>query len=270
MAEARNLREAFLLKHPLCIFCGGVTAATTIEHCPPRAMFQFRHWPEGFEFPACAECNHGTDDHDLLVTMLARMDPLNNKGNQDGKLDGLMKMVNRQFPGLFEKMMPSAIEARRKNRELGLKPKPGQTHQEAGGINVTQEMHEAVCTLARKLAKAIYYRETQSVFPNEGCLLLNWFSNADALQHGQYPVFDLLKEIGGYAPALLRSGKYLNDQFELKITLSPEREIVVLQAKFGNSFGFVVFGSTLPGRLEAMIDRLKAQTARDGPFAVLQ
>jgi hypothetical protein len=233
-------------------------------------MFQFRQWPEGFEFPACSTCNHGTDDHDLLVAMLARMDPIAERGNLDGRLEGMMKLVNRQFPGLFEKMLPSANEARRKNRELGLQPKPGQTHQEAGGVNVTTEMHEAVCVLARKLAKGIYYLEVGSIFPNEGCLLLNWFSNADALRDGNYVIFDLLKETGGRAPPLLRSGKYLNDQFEFKSTMSPDREFMVLQAKFGNAFGLVVFGSTLLGRLEAIVERLRAESARQGPFAVLQ
>jgi hypothetical protein len=182
----------------------------------------------------------------------------------------MMKLVNRQFPGLFEKMLPSASEARRKNRELGLQPQPGQTHQETGGINVTTEMHEAVCVLARKLAKAIYYLEAGSVFPNEGCLLLNWFTNADALRDGKYVIFDLLKEMGGRAPPLQRSGKYLKDQFEFKSTMSPEREFMVVQAKFGNAFGLVVFGSTLPGRLEAIVERLRAESSRQGPFAVLQ
>ena len=97
---------------------------------------------------------------------------------------------------------------------LGLKPAPGQTHQEASGVKVLDEFHQAVCVLARKLAKGIFYRETGTVFPDEGCLLLNWFTNSDLLRDGKYPAFDLLKEIGGNAPPLQRTGKYLNDQFE--------------------------------------------------------
>lgn len=233
-------------------------------------MFQFRQWPEGFEFPSCGPCNNGTDDQDLLVAIIARMDPINERGNLDGRLDGMLKMANRQFPGMFKKMIPSASEARRKNREYGVVPKTGQTHQEAGGVNVTPEMHEAVSVLARKLSKGIYYAVAESIFPLDGCLLMNWFTNADALMSGKYPIFDLLKELGGTAPPLLRSGKYLNDQFEYKLTMSPEKEIMVLQAKFGNAFGFVVFGSTLKGRLEGIIERLRTETKRDGPFAVLQ
>ncbi len=270
MGAATKHRKAFLKNHPLCAFCGGREKSTTIEHCPPRAMFQFRHWPEGFEFPSCAACNQGTGDHDLLVAMLARMDPIEERGDKDGTQVGLMKMASKQFPGLFAKMTSSANEARRNNRKVGRLPAPGQTHQEAGSVKVTQEIHQAVSVLARKLAKGLFYREVGSPFLDEGCLLLNWFTNADLLRDGKYAVFDLLKELGGTAPPLQRSGEYLNDQFEYKLLLSPEKNIFVLQARFGNAFGFVVFGSSLPGTLEGIVVRLREQTQRDGPFAVLQ
>lgn len=270
MGAATKHRKEFLKAHPLCAFCGGKAKATTIEHCPPRAMFQFRQWPEGFEFPSCEACNHGTDDHDLLVAMLARMDPFEEKGDRDGKQLGLMKMANKQFPGLFEKMMPSANEARRSNRELGLRPVAGQTHQETGAVKVPEELHHAVRIFARKLAKGIFYREAGLPFPDHGCLLLNWFTNADLFRDGKYVLFDLLKELGGTAPPLKRSGQYLNDQFEYKLSLSPEKDIFVLQARFGNAFGLVVFGSASPGKLESIVARLREQTQRNGPFSVLQ
>lgn len=270
MGAAARHRRAFLKAHPRCAFCGGKAAAATIEHCPPRALFQFRQWPEGFEFPSCEECNQSTGDYDLLVAMLARMDPFNNKGDRDGKQLGLMRMAHQQFPGLFEKMMPSPSEARRSNRELGVRPGPGQTHQEVGGIKITNELHYAVSTLARKLAKGLFFRETSSPFPDHGCLLLNWFTNVELLKSARYPMFDLLNQIGGEAPPLRRSGQYLNDQFAYKLSCSSKHEYLALQARFGNSFGLVVFGSTVPGKLEAIIKNLREQTQQEGPFQILQ
>ena len=270
MGASTRHRKKFLASNPTCAFCGGSSQATTIEHCPPRAMFQYRKWPEGFEFPACETCNHGSGDNDLIVSMLARMDPFEEKGNIDGRLEGLMFAANKQHPGLLAKMMPSAAEARRNNRRIGITPDAGQTHQEAGGVKVPNEIHVAVCSLARKLAKGIYYRETGKVFSLSGCLLLNWFTNADLFRDGKYIVFDLLKEIGGNVPPVQRTGVFLNDQFEYKITFSPDADILVLQARFGNAFGFVVFGCTILGRLEASITSLRELTSRDGPFAVLQ
>ena len=60
--------------------------------------------------------------------MLARMDPVENKGNLDGRAPGLMAAAHRQYPGLFRKMMGTANDARRRNRALGIQPAPGQTH----------------------------------------------------------------------------------------------------------------------------------------------
>lgn len=233
-------------------------------------MFQHRLWPEGFEFPACQSCNQGTDDQDLLIAVFARMNPFEEKGNADGRLEGLMHMANKQYPGLFQRMMPSANEARRHNRELGINPGPGQTHQDTGMVRVTEELHEAVCVLGRKLAKGVFYRETGRVFPDDGCLLLNWFTNADLIRDGKYIVFDLLKEVSGKAPPTVRTGNYLGDQFDYKLSLAPERNVFILQARFGGAFGLAVFGSTVPGLLESGIIRLREQSSRSGPFAILQ
>ena len=271
MGQAARHRRKFLGVHTRCAFCGGDAPETSIEHCPPRAMFQDHLWPEGFEFPACQKCNHGTSDADLLVAMLARMDPFENKGNRDGKSFGLMKAVNIQFPGLFEKMMPTASEARRQNRELKVQPTPGQTHQEAAhSIKVPREFHDAVSILGSKLAKGIYYRDAGAIFPKDGCLLMNWFSNEQLARDGKYEVFDVLKGLAGVAPPLVRAKKYLNDQFEYKLSLSPDKKIMVVQARFGNSFGLAAFGSTVVGHLEGAVAKMREQTSRDGPFTVLQ
>jgi hypothetical protein len=255
MGSATRHRKAFLREHPVCAFCGGATPATTIEHCPPRAMFQHRQWPAGFEFPACQACNHGSGDDDLLIAMLARMDPFEGKGNLDGKQLGILAGVHKQFPGIFGKMT------------AGLHPH---------GVpfaKVTEEMHSAVSVLGRKLAKGVYWREVGAFFPNDGGLMLTWYTNADVVRDGGHKLFEVLKDIAGVAPRLVRSGKHLNDQFEYKLSLSPDQAIIGLQARFGNGFGFVVFGGTTPGLLERNIALAVAARPRaDGvePFRILQ
>lgn len=248
----------YIKAHPICAFCGGGTASTTVEHCPPRCMFQNRQWPEGFDFPACADCNGGTSDDDLLIAMLARLDPVHNRGDLDGKAPGLMARANKRHPGMFAKMLP-----------MGDDGEPLAT----GEWNITDEMRKAVDVLAAKLAKGLYYRHTQAVFPNDGGLVMIWFTNADVMHDGGYKLFDSLKHIAGDAPPLTRSGKRLNDQFEYKFSLSPEKHLLALQAKFGNAFGFVVFGSTMPGLLEKYVQQVIAAGPRaDGvePFRILQ
>lgn len=270
MGSATRHRQAFLKQNSQCAFCGGAVRATTIEHCPPRSMFQERKWPEGFEFPACERCNSGTSDHDLLIAFLARSDPFEDKGNQDGALNGLVVQVNRQFPGLLGKMILSASDARKANREVGVTPDSGMTHQDTGVVNLPDEFHNAVCSFAKKLTKAIFYKEMGYVFPNEGCLALVWFSNADLIRDGKYIMFEILKDIGGVTPALKRTGKYLNDQFEYKWSIANDAPLFVLQARFSNAFGLVIWGSQERGRLENKFDDLKKRTGRDGPFSIIQ
>jgi hypothetical protein len=257
MGSATRYRKAFLLAHPVCALCGGITPSTTIEHCPPRAMFQNRQWPEGFEFPACDRCNGGTRDDDLLIAMLARVDPLENRGDRDGKVPGLMARAHKRHPGMFGRMLA-----------IGADGQP----QASGEWQITDEMRQAVDVLAAKLAKGVYWRHTQGIFPNDGGLAMTWFTNADVARDGGYKLFEILQHIAGDAPPLTRSGTYLNDQFEYKFSLSPEKHILALQAKFGNSFGFAVFGSTTPGLLEKNLQLAAASPRADGvqPFRILQ
>jgi hypothetical protein len=257
MGSATRNRKAFLLAHPVCAFCGGVTPSTTIEHCPPRAMFQNRQWPEGFEFPACDRCNIGTRDDDLLIAMLARVDPLENRGDRDGKMPGLMARAHKRHPGMFERMLA-----------IGEDGQP----QASGEWQITNEMRQAVDVLAAKLAKGIYWRHTRDIFPNDGGLAMTWYTNADVACDGGYKLFESLQHLAGNAPLLTRSGTYLNDQFEYKFSLSPEKHILTMQAKFGNAFGFAVFGSTTPGLLEKNIHLAVASPRADGvePFRMLQ
>ena len=271
MGMSRVRKNAFFSAHPVCIFCGGGEKATTIEHCPPRAMFQFRDWPEGFEFPACESCNHGTADHDLIISLLGRTDPFTDSGNRDGRMSALITSVHQKHPELIAKMMPSAVEARTMNRRLGIAPPPGMTNQEAGPVRVTSEMHRAVEIFSGKLTKAIYYMQTKNVFPPEGRIALKWFTNAELITNsGRYVVFDHLQQLEGLAPELVRSKSLLNDQFEYKISISAGQDLLALQARFGHGFGFAVFASTDGAKLDASFESIEQRTGKPNPFVMIQ
>lgn len=260
MGEKKRKNQLFLAKHPICAFCGGGTPATTIEHCPPRALFQNRQWPEGMEFPSCDACNQGSRNLDLLVAMVGRFDPFTHLGNRDGRLPGLMTRVHARFPGLFRKMMPSLSEARRANREIGLKPPEGGTSQDTGLVKVPPEIHKAVETLAQKLVKGLFYLETGSVFPHNGGLLFQWFTNANVIREGRATLLEAFSVFSGKAPVVERTGTDLSDQFAYRLAVGEEAGVILLQARFGKSFGFVILGSRRAGHLEALAARLTEET----------
>ena len=270
MGMATQRKKKFYAEHPLCIFCGGSKAIESIEHCPPRALFQNADWPEGFAFPACLTCNHGSSDQDLLVSLLARtgwMKP--EDGKDDGKVQGLIARADMRFPGIVQKMIASPTEARRRNRRLGITPALGETHQQQT-INLPPEFNEAIRVFALKLSKGIYYKETGNIFPSGGTLYLNWFTNAQLIANDRYTAFEILNELGGRAPPVQRGNRYLNDQFSYRISITDEQDIFVLEAAFTAAFGFVVLGSKNSGQLEAIIQNLKDTRQREGPLQVIQ
>lgn len=269
MGQSRVRKQAFFLAHSMCCFCGGLRRAVTVEHCPPRAMFQHRAWPEGYEFPSCFECNAGSSDDDLIVALLARMDPFEDAGDRDGKVLGLMKQVQRQYPDLLAQMMPTPAEARRLNRELGVEPDPGRFHQDSGALKVPPSLDKTIKRFAAKLSKAIFYQTTHTSFPVGGEIAAHWFTNVEFFRHGFVPVFKALQEVGGIMPEHVRSARMLNDQFAVKWSLSDDQKIFVLQAMFGKAFGTVTFGAVTGNLISSKLDELKAE-APGGHLSLVQ
>ena len=68
----------------MCCFCGGLVPATSRDHQPARALFDRKEWPEGYEFPACKQCNFESKQHEGVLAVFVRLaidgrDPQTNK-----------------------------------------------------------------------------------------------------------------------------------------------------------------------------------------------
>ena len=258
MGERSRKWRTFFAQHPRCVFCGGARQAQTIEHYPPKAMFKKKLWPEGYEFPACDECNPGSRTDDLIVSILARVDPLNSRESdeEDQKvLEGLMSRLRIVRPGLLNQMIPSVRESRQANRQYGTSVLPGQTQQEASrALKIPPDVIRAVHVFAKKLGKAIYYKETSSIFPADGTLLMAWESNVELIRTGRYKLFDILQDMPGTVPRIERNRSILENQFAYKWTATGD--LFVLQVAMGTSFALVANGSSLVGRLDEIVEMI--------------
>jgi hypothetical protein len=180
-------------------------------------------------------------------------------------------MMRRQYPQILRKMMPSAVEARRFNRQLKIKPNPGATHQDTPVVKVTDEFQIAVRTFAKKLAKSVYFFHTNRIFPKEGGLALNWFTNVELFKKSSFIPFQALKDVAGLAPPLIRNKKSLNGRFSYKISISKDSDLFALQATVGTTFGLIVFGSATQGKIEKVLDQVRTRTGRKtGGISLLQ
>jgi len=168
-----------------------------------------------------------------------------------------MYQIDRQFPGVLAKMFSKkATEARADARRLGIRPQPGQTYQQLGIVDVPEEMHRCVEIFAAKLTKAIFYMKMGAPFAADGGIQFQWFTNAQRLEHGRIVLLDALAGLAAMSAPVARSGRDLKDQFDYLYSVDESRELHVLQVAFGEVFGFVSIFSQVPGRLEAMDDRL--------------
>src|SRR5438067_561649 len=127
MGSATRRRALFFAAHPNCCFCGGSTPAIEEDHFPSRAMFRDRVWPEGYVFPACANCNRATAQDELLVAMLGRSYPdLKDQKHQQEVVE-LYKGVHNNFPGLLEAMHLSANDKKKWLKEQEMEIPVGMT-----------------------------------------------------------------------------------------------------------------------------------------------
>ena len=262
MGAATRHRQAFLRGNPFCIFCGGGRPAVSIEHCPPRSMFQNRQWPAGFEFPACGDCNHGTSDDDAVIAMLGRIDHLQSRAEDDGKFAGLVMNLRKQRPDLLRRLSAGA-------KEIEISTATGE-RRTVYSVSIPDEVHDAVWTLAAKLTKGIFHMETGEVFPTDGCISAMWLANADIEDGTMARVLAPFMPFMGAVPELKRADKLLNDQFEYQVAVAPDPKFMVLVASIGTAFAIATLSCATPRVLEAMFERVKAQHGGKAPFLVIQ
>jgi hypothetical protein len=102
LGEKKRRQLDLLDREPLCIFCGGAVPASTGDHQPARALFDAKHAPEGYEFPACEPCNKKSKDHEHVLTTLVR---LKGDGAPDAQREvdfaKFAKAMRNNFPGLL-------------------------------------------------------------------------------------------------------------------------------------------------------------------------
>jgi hypothetical protein len=160
-AKRKKSRYQLLLEdHPLCCFCGGVTPSTTVDHVPPQACFPKGFFPEGFEFPACESCNGSTKKQDQIFGYYMQM------GNPDLFTKDLTSMwklqdgIKNNYPSALLNVRLSNEERAKGLAQMGIEvPKDADLSNMPLGA-LPAEFPEASTMIGRKIACAIYYKET--------------------------------------------------------------------------------------------------------------
>lgn len=259
MAQRSARRRRFLEAHPICCFCGGGVSAVEVDHFPSRALFDGRHWPEGFEFPACAACNDLTRKDELVVSMLSRMYPDATTLEAQEETVEAMRGVERAFPGLLAALQPSVRQIRNAERAHGVIRPAGSSRSEAPFLSVDHPAIDgAVRRFGRKLALALWYKQTHTILSSSGGVSVRWYSNLQ-IYGDEIPrqLADILSDF----PELTRSGKDLSSQFFYRFGRTNTGTSAAFLALFRESFGIVGFVSK-----DAELLRSSPKVIVEGPF----
>lgn len=225
MGAKASRRQAFLAQHPRCCFCGGAAPSEEVDHVPSRVLFKERKWPEGFEFPACTQCNRATALDEQVVAMLALVTASSSDPSLTAEVQARMQAIANNLPELFSEMQPTVAQLRGAARKYGLRPAQGETHRDLPLLSVRGPLvNGAINSFARKLACALFYKHTASIAPSEAPIAVRWYTN---LQINNDEIPRELAELLVNFPTLVRAGTSLHDQFFYRWALSDTRSMAV-------------------------------------------
>jgi hypothetical protein len=240
---------AMLANSKGCIYCAGTNAATTIEHMPPKSIFEAKLRPKGLEFPACDDCNRGTRHSDLVAAMLARCWPNAETATTRKDLIKVLRGVSNNVPEVLREM-----EIGRAGEKLARKQRkiPDDAHPlRADGPILNKHLE----TFAAKLGFALFYETTGHWVPQGGGVQVMWFSNVQAINDEIPAIFSEVLP----APQTLQQGtKSVADQFQYSYTRA-EQDHLLYYASFNLSFAVAGI---------AAIDRSVYLDARSAQFPV--
>lgn len=178
--DGQSLSE-FLADHPTCCFCGGGTPATERDHVPARVIFDRRHWPEGFIFPACRDCNAATALIEQQMGFLARVYPDIDTPDKEAEFTEILQAIQNNSPEFLQEIdrRPRRTLVKKRLKELGV-------YGTAEGERVAQQFisvdgplaNHAVEEFCRKLFLALHYRHSGQIVPPSGGLWIDWQTNA--------------------------------------------------------------------------------------------
>lgn len=232
-------KKKFLAAHPICCFCGGQTSATEPDHVPSRVFFENRQWPEGFEFPACVQCNRATRHDEQVVAMLSWIYP--DPSTDEGKAEVYerIRAVQHNYPAVLKEMQPSVRQLRNAAKKYDLKLSPGQSVSELPVLSVNGPLvNRAVENFSRKLFCALHYKHVGKILPKSGGIAIRWFSNLQ-IENEEIPR-SIAPILAGF-PKLERSRIKLDDQFFYRWVVVDTKRSGAYLAFFRRSFAILGF-----------------------------
>jgi hypothetical protein len=177
--QKRLKKQNFLKEYPLCCFCGGETPSEEIDHVPGRVFFTNRQWPEGYEFPACIECNRVTRYEEKVLALFSRFNSNIETEADNAEFDSMLNEIIKHDPEFISDLRPlSANEVRRFLKERRLEKPTNIITSDIPVMKFGDIVNRAVRKFGRKLFLALWFKHTGMILPKTGAMRIVWMSNA--------------------------------------------------------------------------------------------
>lgn len=206
--------------------------ATEEDHIPARHLFRGRQWPQGYVFPACAQCNDASTMDELVLGWLMRIRVTDCSAADEAEMEEALAKLNRRRPEWVRQMRElSRIETRRELRQRRLSPEdfPGG---EVYIVTMPPEFTDAVARYAQKLGRALYYLHIGRAVPARALVKVKAATNTEYLSP-DFP-WEKLKIVAG-RPVVTRAGRSLEDQFTYRYSVPDDGGGAYFLVQFGES-----------------------------------
>jgi hypothetical protein len=252
----KSRQQKFLAEHPECYFCGGVRRATTIDHVPPKACFPDGYAPEGFESPACKECNEGSVKDDQIFGLYSQL--LDFDESKMGREDDAKKL--RKLKQGIINNYPDALPDQTSAYPLHQVGSITTPYPAAIVLDTPPAFKEASIMIGRKLTHALYMRETGKILTSSHRFLTGCYQP----QRGGTET--LTSYFASLLPNTIIGGrsniKSYGDRFRYISGIKEEEDFLVYAAQFGQ--GLIVWGIVCGPNIKTP----KAEPLKSAPWTI--
>lgn len=234
MGERRRKRDRFFADNPFCCFCGGDESATTVDHVPNRASFRGKVGPEGFEFPACDQCQQSTRLDEIAFAFMVHFLAEEGDEPEEKAAAKLKSGLKNNLPHLWSFAEPTAREKRRAAKELELRLPPGAIS-EAPLVKIGTEWGDHLERYLAKLVRALYYKHVGAAAPIEWVAWSMWtYARVGVAQ----PALDQWIEMTPFVTVGQRINADLGHRFAYRWNYTAPVGAFACIGQFGDGFRF--------------------------------
>lgn len=228
MGSESRRKAAFKIKHPICCYCGE-RPTVTIDHMPARVCFRSKVGPEGFEFPACTECNSRGKASEQIVAFYIHA--LTDGGDDFVRV---YKGLTNNYPWLLPDPNLSLGEKAKRLSRMGV-TLPAHLIAALPMVSIPEQALDHFHIFAGKMAKALYFKHFERIAPKTLRVVTHWTN------HQQPTVQGFIQTMCKIAPMIevgSRRNTNIGQQFVYRLNYSPEHDVMVYVASFSDKIFF--------------------------------